>query len=153
MGRRQLNRQITRVSMFQALRAGRIVILFSILITYFVQFYYHYPVPTFVIGIIYLILPYVICFIMPKKVMKEELSSLKEHYHYDEEKYRAYVWSFYVVMTLLIAWKKANERSYISTDFIKYAPDRIMMIGVSVVLVVFFIYRIMLPYRIKNNLM
>lgn len=153
--RRQINKEIRRISLLNALRITRNSVFLLLFIGYMLQLYYKYPPITLTIGITYGVLIVVMkAVIRTKKIVQRKsiLQLLSEKYRYNEVEYQGNLIAFYILLILLLAWQRANNASGLTRTIILKFPSILLLICSATLLLVFFYYRIVIPYRLKNNI-
>lgn len=152
--RRQINREIRRISLLNGIRFTRNSVFLLLFIGFMLQVYYKYPPMTLTIGVTYGVLIVIMKAVIQTKKMVQEprlLPLLSERYQYNSVEYQGNLIAFYILFILLIAWQRANNASGLTRVIILKFPSILLVVSSVILLIVFFYYRMSIPYRLKNN--
>lgn len=164
MNTKTMNMEITTIANFRALIISKLYIIAMLGLTAFYYGIFQYNQSPLYIIIVMCILPLFIkqALISWKsdtnrflKAMEDTpflLDNLKAKYKFKRQTYVANSVTYLVAALLILLWQyKSMEVDYFQ-DFLIYVPVFILITGIIVRFLCFIIYRIKLPYDLKNNL-
>lgn len=159
-----INIEITTIASFRALKISKYYIIVLLGLTSFYYGIFQYNQSPLYIIIVMCILPVFIKnastnsgsnskqFLKATKDTPFLLDNLKAKYKFNKQSYIADSVTYLVAAILILLWQYKSMEPELFQGFLIYAPAFILITGIIVRLLCFIIYRIKIPYDLKNNL-